>query len=448
MNFDIVVIGGNPAGSTAAVTAKKMNKNKSVLVIRKEPKSLIPCGIPYTFGTLDNIEDDIKPITGAQKAGVEFLFNEVVSVDANQKELTLKTKEKVTYDKLIFATGSNPFVPPITGHDLPGVVTISKEFEYIKKVNNILANAKKVVVIGAGFIGVEVSDEIAKSNKEVTLIESMDSILPLAFDKDVIGSVKNTLIKHGVILKTGEMVKAIIEDDGKVSGVSLKNGETIEADMVILSIGYRPNSNLAKDTGLEISKFGGIVVDEYLRTSEKDIFAVGDCVSHKDFFSHKPSNVMLASTGASEARIAGMNLYDIKVVRQSKGSIAIFSTSLGEISIAAAGMTEHTAVVEGFNVVVGKSEGKDQHPGKLPHCCNQTVKLVFAEKSRLLLGAQITGGQSTGEMINILGLALQKNMTAVELSVLQYGTHPKLTAGPGLYPIVSAAIDALCKMDF
>jgi len=448
MKADIVVIGGNPAGGTAAVTAKKFHKDKSVLVIRREPESLIPCGIPYTLSMLDSVDDGIKPIVAAKKAGVEYLFGEVTTVDLKQKTLTLQTKENIEFDKLIFATGSNPFTPPIPGNDLKGVVTIRKEIEYIKKINESLKDIEKVVVIGAGFIGVEVSDELAKSNKKVTLIEAMDSILPLAFDRTFVDPVKKTLVEHGVTIRTGEMVDSIIDEGGKASGVRLKNGETIEAEMVILSIGYRPNSGLAKDAGLEIGKFGGIIVDEYLRTSEKDIFAVGDCANHKDFFSHKTSNIMLASTGASEARIAGMNLYDLKVVRQSKGSIAIFSSSLGDISIAAAGMTEMAAVEEGFDVVVGQNNGKDHHPGKLPNCSDQSVKMVFAKKSGLFLGAQIIGGQSTGEMINILGLALQKHMTAADLSVLQYGTHPMLTAGPGLYPIVSSAIDVLCKMDF
>lgn len=311
----------------------------------------------------------------------------------------------------------------------------------------LLKNARKVVVIGAGFIGVETSDELAKNNIKITLIEAMDNILPLSFDKEISELVKKNLVNHGIIIKTGEMVDSITGNGGKVSGVSLKSGETIEADMVLLSIGYRPNSKLAENTGLEIGKFGGIIVDEYLRTSTEDIFAVGDCANHNDFFSNKPSNIMLASTGASEARIAAMNLYNLNIVRQSKGSIAIFSTSLRNIAIAAAGMTEKVASEEGFKVVIGKCDGNDRHPGKIPNCSSQSVKLVFMKQSGLLLGAQIIGGQSTGEMINLLGLAIQKNMTATELSTLQYGTHPMLTAGPGLYPIVLAAIDALYKMD-
>jgi len=445
--YDVVIIGGNPAGGTAAGAAKKLNKGKSVLVIRKEPDALVPCGIPYTFGTLDSVEDDIKPIAPAKKAGIEFLIDEVVAVDTEAKKLTLKESEEIGYEKLIFATGSEPVVPPIPGHDLDGVVTIRKDLAYIKSIHEPLMTAQNVVIVGAGFIGVEMSDELAKAGVKVTLVEALDTILPLAFDADIITPAQDLLKSHGVAVKTSEMVDSIQGENGKVSAVELKGGEVIEADQVILAIGYRPNTELAKEAGLEIGRFGGIMTDEYMRTSAADVFAVGDCAKHRDFFTHKPSRLMLASTAAAEARIAGMNLFHLKVMRQTKGSIAIFSTSLGKISLGAAGLTEKAAKQEGFEIIVGTSAGMDRHPGKLPGTSKQHVKLIFTQTSGLLIGAQIQGGQSTGEMINILGLAIQKSMTASELAVFQYGTQPMLTAGPGVYPIVVAAMDALAKMD-
>jgi len=445
--YDVVIIGGNPAGGTAAGAARKLNKGKSVLVIRKEPDALVPCGIPYTFGTLDSVEDDIKPIAPAKKAGIEFLIDEVVAVDTEAKKLTLKESEEVAYEKLVFATGSEPIVPPIPGHDLDGVVTIRKDLAYIKSIHEPLMTAQNVVIVGAGFIGVEMSDELAKAGVKVTLVEAMDTILPLAFDADIIVPAQDLLKGHGVDVKTGEMVDSIQGRDGKVAAVKLKSGEMVEADKVILAIGYRPSTLLAKEAGLEIGRFGGIMTDEYMRTSAADVFAVGDCAKHRDFFTHKPSRLMLASTAAAEARIAGMNLFHLKVMRQTKGSIAIFSTSLGEIALGAAGLTEKAAKQEGFEIIVGTSAGMDRHPGKLPGTSKQNVKLIFTQTSGLLIGAQIQGGQSTGEMINILGLAIQKSMTAAELAVFQYGTQPMLTAGPGVYPIVMAAMDALAKMD-
>lgn len=446
--YDVVIIGGNPAGVSAAGAAKKLYKDKSVLVIRKDADALIPCGIPYIFGTLKSVDDNFNPTDAARKNGIEFLIDTVTAVDVKEKKLSLAHSDDVAYEKLIFATGSQPFIPPIPGHELAGVVSIRKDTNYIKSIHEPLRNAKKVVIIGAGFIGIEMSDELARAGVSVTLIEAMPSILPLAFDKDVIAPAQALLEKHGIKVMTGAMVESINGENGNVSAVTLKSGESIDANMVILAIGYRPNTVLAQESGLAIGPVGGILTDEYMRTSVQDVFAVGDCAMHSDFFTHKPSRLMLASTAASEARIAGMNLFDLKVQRQTKGSIAIFSTSLGDTCLGAAGLTEQAAKQEGFKVIIGTSSSPDTHPGKLPGSSKQVVKLIFAEKSGLLIGAQITGGKSTGEMINILGLAIQKHMTAAELAILQYGTQPTLTAGPGKYPIVVASMDALAKMGY
>lgn len=446
MNYDVVIIGGNPAGGAAATAAKMLHNDKLVLVIRKEPESLIPCGIPYTFATLGTIEENVKSIDPAKKMGIDFLIDEVIAIDSKTKQLSLKNSDNVSYDKLIIATGSVPFVPPIQGATLEGVVTIRKELEYIKKIQPQLKKGKNIAVIGAGFIGVEMSDELAKLCENVTLIESMNSILPLAFDEDIISPATSILKNHGVNIRTNTMVDKIIGDNGKVTAVKLKSGEEISADRVILAIGYKPNVSLAKDCGLSIGIYGGIITDEYLRTSIDDIYAVGDCAEHRDFFTRKQSKLMLASTGASEARIAGMNLYNLRVIRQTKGSIAIFSTSLDDISMGAAGLTEKQAINEGFQIIIGQNMGVDHHPALLPNTSKQTVKLIFSKGSGVILGAQIIGGDSTGEMINILGLAIQKNMTASELAMMQYGTQPKLTAGPGNYPIVLAAMSAVQQM--
>jgi len=229
------------------------------------------------------------------------------------------------------------------------------------------------------------------------------------------------------------MVDKIIGEGGSVSGVVLKTGEEIKADAVIMAIGYRPNTVLAKESGLEIGQFGGIKTDEYLRTEVDGVFAVGDCAEHIDFFTRKVSRVMLASTA-------------LRVIRQTKGSIAIFSSSIDTISMGAAGLTEKFAKIENFDYIVGEAGGMDHHPGKLPETYKQRVKLLFTSGTCVLIGAQIIGGKSTGEMINILGLAIQKGMTAAELSIIQYGTQPTLTAGPGAYPIVLASVDALSQM--
>lgn len=446
MNYDVVIIGGNPAGAAAAISAKMLHSGKSILIIRKEPASLVPCGIPYTFGTLENVEANVVNPERFKNVGIDLLVDEVVLIDSDNKQLSLKNNEAVSYDKLIVATGSVPFVPPILGVDLEGVVTIRKELEYIKSIQPELKKGENIIVVGAGFIGVEMSDELIKVCENVTLIESMDSILPLAFDEEIVEPAASVLQNHGVTIRTNTMVDKIVGENGRVSAVKLKGGEEIKADRVILAIGYKSNVTLAKECGIDIGIYGGIITDEYMRTNCKDIFAVGDCVEHRDFFTRKQSKLMLASTAASEARIAGLNLYNLRIIRQTKGSIAIFSTSLDEISMGAAGLTEKQAKTEGFNIIVGQNSGVDHHPATLPNTSKQMVKLIFSKGSGVILGAQVIGGDSTGEMINMLGLAIQKNMTATEMALMQYGTQPKLTAGPTVYPVAMAAMSAVKQM--
>ncbi len=370
----------------------------------------------------------------------------MTSIDPEKKELTLIKSNHIRYDKLIIATGSTPFVPTMKGSKSEGVMMIGKDLANTQSILPSLQTAKNIVVIGAGFIGVEMSDELKKLGANVTLLEAMDSILPLALDKDMAMSVFDLMQKEGVTIRTNTFVDEILHENGTVSGVLLKNGETIIADRVIFAIGYKPNTDLAVEAGLKTGIYGGIITDEYLRTNIKDIYAIGDCAEHRDFFTGKPSKIMLASTAASEARILAINLFGIKTIRDTKGSIAIFSSSLGFISLGAAGLNVSQANMEGFDICVGSYEGADHHPTSLPNTSKQKVKLVFSNGSGIILGAQIIGGPSTGEMINILGLAIQKKMTALELSTMQYGTQPMLTSGPGNYTIVSAALDAVQQM--
>ncbi len=438
MRYDVVVLGGSAAGLIAAKSAKLSFPGKKVLIIRKEEISLIPCGIPYIFSRLKSIDDDIMGIEPLKKLGVEFLIDEVIRVDISSKKV-FTLKESVEYEKLVFALGSAPFVPPIAGIENDGIFTISKDYNYLQNVLKSIKEARNVVVIGAGFIGVEVSDEIRNSGKEVTLVEAMDRVLPLAFDEDIASVVADKLSSNGVTIKTNSRVKSFSAAGGHVNAVELESGEKIEADAVIVSIGYRPNTKIAKEAGLFIGKNGSIWTDEYLRTSEKNIFAAGDCAEHKDFFTRKATKLMLASTATFDARVAGCNLFGLKVIRENKGNISIFSSAINGLAMGAAGVTEATARVEGFEVEVGKFTAIDRHPGAIEDKSQQIVKLVFSKHNGILLGAQVVTGKSTGELINILGLAIQKGMTAVELATLQVGTHPLLTAAPTMYPIIIAA---------
>lgn len=438
---DVLIIGGSAAGLAVAVAGKSNYPDKEFMLIRKEKKVMVPCGIPYIFGSLESSDQNVLPAdANYDKLGIAYTVGEVVSFDKKVKRCTMLDGEEIEYDKLILATGSTPVIPNwLKGADLENVFTIPKNKVYLDQVKEKIKDLKKIAIVGGGFIGVELSDELSKSGKEVTLIELLPHILSLAFDEELDKVAEEVLIQGGVNISLGIGVKEILGKDGKVDSLLLNNGETIETDAVILSMGYHPNTKLASEAGLRINDQGFICVDEYMRTDDHDIIAVGDCAEKRDFVTRKQTGVMLASTACAEGRIAGMNLYKLSAVKTFSGTIAIFSTSINGHSFGAAGLTEAQALKEGFDVVTGTFEGMDRHPGKLPDMHKQIVKLIVSRESGVIIGGEAIGGSSTGELVNLIGFIIQSRTNIYTLQTAQIGTHPLLTASPAAYPLVNAA---------
>ena len=448
-NTDVLVIGSSAAGLVTAVTGKRVYPDKKFTVIRKEEKTLIPCGIPYTFSSVNGTEENILPSDQMfENFGVDLIVNEVISIDREKKICRLKDNEEYKYEKLVIATGSTPTVPSwLKGAELENVFTAPKDKVYLDSMNEKLSSCKKVIIVGAGFIGVELSDELKKAGKEIILIEKLPHVLGLCFDEEISERAEKVLEERGVILKTGIGIKEL-SGDKKVNKVILEDGSTIDTDAVVLSIGYAPNTKLAKDAGLTISNKGCIKVDEYMRTEDPNIFAVGDCAEKRDFITRKPSCTMLASTACAEARTAGINLYNLSVIKTFSGTISIFSTMIGDTAFGVAGITEQQALNEGFDIVTGTFEGIDKHPGKLPGTNKQLVKLIVGKQSNVILGGEVIGGPSVGELTNLIGIIIQNRMNINSLLTSQIGTHPLLTASPAGYPLLKAAGNAAIKTMF
>jgi len=443
---DVVVIGAGPAGIVSAVTARKYYPTKRITVMKSVAKGVIPCGIPYMFASLKNPDDNKLGDAMLEKNGIEIVVDEATKIDRRAKMVTTKGSQRFCYEKLILATGSIPITPRIKGVDKKGVYSIHKDLTYLKKLIEEVSKARNVLIVGGGFIGVELADEISQMNgPNVLLVEILPTLLPNSFDAEFSEIAEETLKSNGVDILTGIGVEEILGNE-RVDRVRLSDGREIAADGIILAVGGIPNTKLAGEAGLDLGRGRGIWVDEYMRTTDGDIFAVGDCADKRDFYTRKAVPVMLASTATAEARIAGANLYQLKVVRENKGTIAIYSTYVGGRVLGSAGLTEKNARSEGFEIVAGKAEGVDKHPSALPGSCSVKLKLIFSKNSGIILGGQVAGGISCGEIINLIGAAIQKRMSFVELETLQMATHPCLTSAPTVYPVVLAAQDAAVKM--
>ncbi|MEA1984681.1 MAG: FAD-dependent oxidoreductase [Euryarchaeota archaeon] len=444
MNTDILVIGGSAAGIVAAATAKKHYPGKKIILVRKEEKVLIPCGIPYTMSMLNGLEYNLIPDAAVTGKGIGLIIDEVVGIDRTSKCVDLGSGDQLGYEKLVLATGSNPLVTPITGVSLNGVFTIIKDFDTISAIKGRLEQSQNLVIVGGGFIGIEFADECRKRGDiRVSIVEMLDHVLALACDEEIYDMVELKLKDKGVDLFTSSKVVEIIGMQ-KVEAVRLDNGRVLDADMVILAGGVIPNVDLARDAGIDHDERNGVKVDEFMRTSDPDIFACGDCVEKPSFFGQAFEAARLASIATNEGRVVGANLYELR--RTKQGSINIFSTVVDDLVLGMAGLTSEQAKAAGIAVVIGRAEGMDRHPGKMPGASNMLVSLVFRKYDGMLIGAQIYGGVSVGELINVLGLAMQNRMTAENLAIMQVGTHPALTASPVVYQLTNAAEDAISKL--
>ncbi len=439
---DILVIGAGPAGVVCAVTARKYYPEKNITVIKDIADGVIPCGIPYMFASLNNPDENKLAMASLEKNNIEIVIDKALKLNRKDKTIETENKNIYAYEKLVLAIGSTPLILPIKGIEKQGVYLINKEMGYLKDVVDRIKRCKNVLVIGGGFIGVEFADELSKlKGINVTLVEMLPHLLANSFDAEFSQLAEGRLREKGVTVLTNTKVEEIIGQD-KVERVRFNNGNEIYVEGIIIGVGSKPNVKMATDAGLEIGVCKGILTDEYMRTSmDLDIFAIGDCSCKRDFYTRKAIPVMLASTATAEARIAGANLYQIKVIRENKGTIAIYSTYIDGLVLGSAGLTEKTARDEGFEIVVGSIEGIDKHPATLPGACKGKVKLIFSKQSGIILGGQVSCGMSCAQMINVIGIAIQKRMSATELETLQVATHPYLTSAPTMFPIVLAAQD-------
>jgi len=441
--FDVVVVGGSAAGLTAAITSRRHYPEKSVLLIRKEEQVLIPCGIPYIFGTLGSCSKNLIPDAVLQKNGIDLVVDEVTGIRRDKKSVTTAGGKEFGYSRLVLATGSVPVTPPIPGLDKENIFAIRKDIPYLERMLQALDKASSLLIVGCGFIGVELAEECKKTRDiSIKIVEMLRHCLQLTYDQEFSIKAEDVLRAADIEILTGERVEAFLGDKA-VKKVKLSSGAEVDVDMVILGIGARANTSLAEKAGLEIGPTKGMQVNRYMQTSDLDIFACGDCAEKVSFFDGKPSPLKLASIATMEARIAGTNLFGPR--RANMGVIGVYSTILGDIAFSAAGLTEYGARERGYSIIVGEAEAVNRHPGSMEGGAPLKVKLIFEAGTRVLLGGQVSGAKSAGELINGISACIHQRMTADDIATFQTGTHPGLTASPIAYQLVNAAEMAIAS---
>lgn len=451
---DVAIIGGSAAGLMAAVTLKKRNPEKKITLIRNVKKTPVPCGIPYIYGMLKNVEKNIIPDKNFIDMGITIMNLEVDRIDREEHTISFVDGSRLVYEKLILGNGSKPFVPPIAGIDLENVFVIKKDPEHLLRLYNALQTAKNVVVVGGGFIGVEMAEQIAmmagatrqsKAAANIHIVEMLPHCLMMACEEEFCIKAENELEKMGIDIITNRGVSAI-KGDGRVAAVELADGTELPADLVLMSIGASPNVELAQKCGLKAEPRQGVSVDAYMQTEDPDIYAAGDCASKYSFITGKPSGIRLASVACSEGMIAASNLYNTSK-RKNLGALGAFATKVGDIAIAAAGLTSKAAADEGIEVVTGEAISPNRHPAGLPGCIpDMKAKLLFRKDNGKIIGGHIIGGEAVADMVNAIAVAIQTGATAENLATMQYATHPLLTASPLFYHIMLAAENAAVKL--
>ncbi|MHA1911006.1 MAG: NAD(P)/FAD-dependent oxidoreductase [Candidatus Kariarchaeaceae archaeon] len=353
----IIIAGYGPAGMTAAAEIRRRDKKTRIIIIDNKSVDIYhPCATPYTMGMVHEVvPDDLTEIVDAELYGFKF-YRQATLSKINRREKTVEIQKidgnSVTekYNELILSLGSESWVPPILGRDLQNVYSLKWIDDCIKILNE-LEESTNVVVVGGSAIGIEVASEIATTGRKVTLIEAQIQLLPQSIDNDISIQLKKALEREGVEIHLNSPVKKIVEENGKAVAVEA-NGNSYPADFVIMATGVRPNIKVAKEAGLEIGELNGIKVSFSLRTSDRHIWAAGDCVETVNFITKRPTLAMLAGSAVRMGRIVGANMTSVSLA--FPGALNSFIITTGKHQVGSVGMTTHGAKEAGYTPIIGK----------------------------------------------------------------------------------------------
>ena len=426
----LLIVGGVAGGASAAARARRLSEEADIVLFERGPDvSFANCGLPYHVG--DVIPDRKKLlVTTPELLRQRFRLDvrtltSVESIDRSRKVVTIRnlstnqvTEEK--YDKLLLAPGAAPLRPPLPGIDLPGIFTLRNlpDVDRIKAIVD--RGVKHVVVVGAGFIGLELIENLVHRGVQTTLVELNDQVLP-PLDKEMTAPILETLKAKGVDIRLGNSAESF---DSCATGIQvrLKSGDLLTTQMVILGVGVRPENKLAVDAGLNVGPRGGIQVNAQLQTNDPDIYAVGDAVEIKDFVTGDPAQVPLAGPANRQGRIAADNIF---------GRASSYRGTQGTAILGLFGKTAAMTGQSEKSLLRSKRAYRKiyihpaHHAGYYPGAEGMTIKLLFDPESGRVLGAQAVGGAGVDKRIDIIAVAIQAGMTVYDLEEMELCYAPQ-----------------------
>lgn len=424
----IIIIGGTSAGTTAAAKANRLNKKLDITIYEKTNiVSFGTCGLPYFVGGFfDNPNTMISRTKEEfEKTGISVKTNhEVIKVDAKNNIIAVKNQKtgnifNNTYDQLMIATGAKPIIPPINNINLKNFHTL-RNLEDGQKIKNLMdkEEIKNIVIIGAGYIGIEMVEAAKNKRKNVRLIQLDKHILIDSFDEEIVTIMEEELIKKGVDLHTNEFVKSLIGEK-RVEGV-VTNKNTYQADAVILATGIKPVTEFLENQ-LKTTENGAIIVNEYGETSIKNIFSAGDCATIYNIVSKKNEYIPLATTANKLGRIIGENLAGNRIA--FKGTLGSASIKILSLEAARTGLTEKDAKKLQINyktIFVKDKNHTNYYPGQE----DLYIKLIYEENTKIILGAQAIGKNGAVIRIHALAIAIYSKLTTNELGMMDFSYSP------------------------
>ena len=449
----LVIVGGVAGGASAATRARRMNEHANIILFEKDEHiSFANCGLPYYVGGEITQREKLivaKPDLLRQRYRIDVRTRqEITAIDRQAKtvsvmnHLTGETYDE-PYDKLILSPGASPIVPPIDGANASNVMTL-RNIADVDRIKAATTDSKlsRVVVIGAGYIGLEMVEQLVKLGIATTLVELQDQVLPL-MDAEMAQPLTQTLQAHDVDVRLGDGIARIIAHDGQATAVQLNSGDQIDADLVIMSIGVRPNHQLASAADLELDPTGGIVTNDHQQTGDPDIYAVGDAAQYRYGPTQTRMRIPLAGPANRAGRLAGEHA----VTGQSAETPAVFGTAIARVfeqSAATTGLTMKLAQKLGLDVAAVTIIA-NHHVGYYPGAKPITLKLIYEPNTGKVLGAQAVGQEGVDKRIDVIATLMAMGGSVRDLAGVDLCYAPPFGAAKD--PVHMAAFAACNDLD-